>query len=408
MSSPHLNFEQIDDFLTKLRTATDDDQLRQFFSEYSATYDTDVPADPYGKDYRAKQFGLYELLAGKSYSPINEKSNFDVDHHAISPFPYCHGSSETVGNQLMAIGFLIKAMNLPKGAKILEFGPGWGNTTLALAKMGYRVTAVDIEKNFVDLIGKRAAMEDLSVTLVNGDFSYIESTDEQFDCVLFFECFHHAQDHLALMGAFDRVLNKNGIVCFGAEPILDDFPIPWGLRMDGESLWAIRKNGWLELGFNKKYFYSALARHGWIGLDYEGKDGPWSKAVIAKRHNERAQTYTFTSGALKHQVGVLQDNVLTISPDDCGYAIFGPYVKLPPGAWSASLILDEHALNVGQLFIDVVDKHGTIVIAPETECTPLGCQIDFDNAEQLENVEVRVRCPKNTRFNIRGIKLSPR
>lgn len=408
MSSTHLDFAQIDSFLAKLETAADDDQLRQYFSEYATRYDTDVPADPFGPEYRAKQFALYELLAGKSYSPANEVSSFDVEQYAISPFPYCHGSSDTVGNQLLAIGFLIKTMKLPKGAKILEFGPGWGNTTLALAKMGYRVTAVDIENNFVELIRKRAAMERLDITLVHGDFSYIESTEERFDCVLFFECFHHAQDHLALMASFNRVLNENGIVCFGAEPIVEDFPIPWGLRMDGESLWAIRKNGWLELGFNKKYFCSALARHGWAGVEYRGKDGPWSSALIARRKCEMTQIYTFASGALMSQIGTRRGSVLAVGPEEVGYAVFGPYVTLPPGAWTAQVILDEQAVNFGRVFIDVVDKQGAVVVAPESECPAEFCQVDFANEQQLDSIEVRVRCPEGTHLSIHGIKLSLR
>lgn len=46
----------------------------------------------------------------------------------------------------MAIGFIIKNLQLPPNARILEFGPGWGNLTIALAKMGFQVTAIDIEK----------------------------------------------------------------------------------------------------------------------------------------------------------------------------------------------------------------------------------------------------------------------
>lgn len=157
MATSELNLGAIDRFLADLETAKDDDDLRAKFETYSATYDLNVPADPFSSEYRAKQFALYERLAGRKYSPNNEKTLFDVEEYAVRPFPYCHGSSETVGNQLMAIGFLIKTMGLPKGARILEFGPGWGNTTIALAKMGYRVMAVDIERNFVDLISARGA-----------------------------------------------------------------------------------------------------------------------------------------------------------------------------------------------------------------------------------------------------------
>ena len=40
--------------------------------------------------------------------------------------------------------------------------------------------------------------------------------------------------------------------------------MPWGVRTDGESLWAIRRNGWLELGFQESYFLRMLAHAGWV------------------------------------------------------------------------------------------------------------------------------------------------
>jgi 2-polyprenyl-3-methyl-5-hydroxy-6-metoxy-1,4-benzoquinol methylase len=181
-----MNIHRIDEFLTLLENANGDDHLRQLFATYSASFDFDVPTDPFSKKYEEKQFALYEKLAGKGYSTSNEESKFNVEECAINPFPYCHNSSALVGDQLMAIGFIIKILSLPKGSRILEFGPGWGNTTLALAKMGYKVTAVDIERNFVNLIEKRALMEKIELELVCDDFSFIKTVKDKYDAILFF------------------------------------------------------------------------------------------------------------------------------------------------------------------------------------------------------------------------------
>jgi hypothetical protein len=61
-----------------------------------------------------------------------------------------------------------------------------------------------------------------------------------------------------------NVLRPGGKVFFAAEPIDDSFPVPWGLRLDGESLWAIRRNGWLELGYQESYFVRTLHHLGWV------------------------------------------------------------------------------------------------------------------------------------------------
>lgn len=405
----NVSLKAIDDFLDRLETAKNDDELRLMFAGFNQDYQLEVPPDPFSDEYKAKQFAFYEYLHGSPYSPNNEVSEFDVADMAVRPFPYCHQSSELVGNQLLAIGFVVKAMGLPPGARILEFGPGWGNTTLVLAKMGYQVTAFDIEQNFVDLINRRAAMEQLDLKVARGDFSIIKETTEKYDAILFFECFHHAEDHLGLIAAFDRVLNPGGLICFGAEPILDDFPIPWGLRMDGESLWAIRKNGWLELGFNRDYFDEALSRHGFVAVEHLGSDGPWSKALIAKRASEMVTNYSFESGKLRHAVGRLGEAGLEITPNDHGYAAYGPYERLPKGGWQVEVVLDQQADNAGDLILDVVDRGGQIEILQPTTILVVATKaiytVDFVSPESLEAFEIRVLSPGGTRATIKEIKL---
>ncbi len=78
--------------------------------------------------------------------------------------------------------------------------------------------------------------------------------------MLFYEAFHHCDDHMRLLSLLHDVLEPGGRVFFAAEPITDAFPLPWGVRLDGESLWATRRSGWLELGFKESYFLSALRR----------------------------------------------------------------------------------------------------------------------------------------------------
>ncbi len=274
--------EQLDSILEELdeAAAVSDDALRLVFPTFKMEVASEASADPYSLEYRKAQFGLYEKLAGKPYQVTNEVSEFDVESAVSKPFPFYTRSAITVGNHLIAIGNLIKVMALPPGARILEFGPGWGNTTLWLAQMGYRVTAVDIERRFVDLIRERAKQASLDIETIQGDFQLIHSLQQKWDAVLFFECFHHCADHQELIRGLKRVLEPTGKIVFGAEPITDDFPIPWGLRLDGESLWAIRKFGWCELGFQETYFRDLLARNGWNVSKYVCPETPWGTVFL--------------------------------------------------------------------------------------------------------------------------------
>ena len=407
-----LEHNKIDQFLIALDNASDDDELRRIFATYSAEYDLNVPADPYSDEYRKKQFDLYERLAKKTYTPQNEVTLFDVQSAAISPFPYCHGSCDTVGNQLMAIGFVIKALQLPKGAKILEFGFGWGNTTIALAKMGFDVTAIDIEKNFCDLVEERALLEKLNITIIHSDFNYIKTIDTQFDAILFFECFHHADNHLELIAEFDRVIKPGGCVCFGAEPIMPEFPLPWGLRMDGESLWAISKNGWLELGYNRSYFENTMNRFGWGLTFHKGVDGPWSSAIIAQRQYEQGGEYSYHSGELKTQVGSVNENGDILTTGVEGYLIYGPYIQLTNGSWRAEFICDQDTEKSGHIVMDVACFGGVKIVATQQielakQTLKATMTIDFFLEEASEGVEIRIYVFAGTRLGIKQLKLAP-
>jgi hypothetical protein len=59
------------------------------------------------------------------------------------------------------------------------------------------------------------------------------------------------------MGNLKNIIKDTGLICFASEPITD-FPHPWGLRLDGMSVWSIRSFGWLELGFDTAYFRNTL------------------------------------------------------------------------------------------------------------------------------------------------------
>lgn len=277
---------ELDVMLKKLdeAAAVSDDELRRVFRTFSMEFPLDLPSDPYSDSYRQKQFELYEYLAGKKYNPTNEVSVFDVEKAVSRPFPFYTESPQTVGNHLIAIGYLIRTLDMPTGSRILEFGPGWGNTTIILARMGYWVTAVDIESRFIDLINERSKRKQLDIEAIVGDFQMIQTTERQWDAVLFFECFHHCADHQTLIKNLNRVVAPGGKAIFAAEPITNDFPIPWGFRLDGESLWAIRKNGWCELGFQETYFRDLMKMNGWEIKKQECTETPWGTIFIATRY----------------------------------------------------------------------------------------------------------------------------
>ena len=199
------------------------------------------------------------------------------------PYPYYLQHAPTAGEHLQAIGFMLRRLDLAPGARIIEFGPGWGNTTIALALLGFRVTAVDIEPNFLDVLRHRAEQHGVALDLVEAGFFHADTVAEPYDAAVFFESFHHCDDHLRLLRALRHAVKPGGLLMFGAEPIVPDHPTPWGVSMHGIALWSMRNFGWLELGFSEAYFQAALAHTGWAAEQHRSLDLPWSTTWTARR-----------------------------------------------------------------------------------------------------------------------------
>ena len=282
------NLDDLDEMLERLDQAAkiSDDELRAGFAMFRMELDRTMPDDPFSEEYRQAVMDLYAWLHGSPYELSHERVEFELERFIDTPFPYSTQNCTIVGDHLMAVGHVIRTLALPPKSRVLEFGPGWGNTTIALAQMGHIVTAIDISQQFVDLIQARASRAHAPVRTIVGDFSAIRDLEGDFDAVLFFESFHHCTRHLELLASLDRIVAPGGRVLFAAEPIEEEYYVPWGLRLDGESLWAIRRNGWFELGFRRSYFLEALRRSGWSAHWAARPQLPSGDIVVARRLGE--------------------------------------------------------------------------------------------------------------------------
>lgn len=229
------------------------------------------PPDPFSEAYRAWTWELYRRISGRDgYDTAHEESPFDLALALARPFPYQTGSLSLVGRDLVARGHVLDTLAeampaaSPPGRRprVVEFGAGWGNLTADLVATGLDVTVVELDPKFCSLIGQRCQGPG-ELTVHQGDMVDF-TTNEPFDAAVFFESFHHCADHLALLDRLHRVVRPDGVVLFAAEPV-QSLDYPWGPRLDGLSVWSSRTYGWLELGFDRRYFDAALARTGWAG-----------------------------------------------------------------------------------------------------------------------------------------------
>ena len=402
---------ELDQKMRECDSAASDDQLRQVFATFRMDPPPGVPDDPFSTEYHEFQLDFYSRIAGKAYDIANEATVFDVADAVRRPFPYCTGSSLTTGESLISTGFILRAMDLMPASRVLELGSGWGTMTAVLAMLGHSVTAVDTEERFCELLRRRAAREDFAVTMVNADFSRVERTDEVFDAVLFTSSFHHAADHLGLLRSLHRVVTPEGRIFFGSEPIQPGLPYPWGLRLDGQSLWSIRKHGWLELGFSEEYFAEALKRTGWLARKHAAADPPWLTVWEGRRRSVGLR-FTAANGALKTQAGTCTGGSIIVNDASAGAALFGPYIDLPADRYVARIHLHPGAPRRGTAVMDIAVDGGTrrlarrpIDIAALPDERPVA-ELAFAASEELHHLEVRLYCEQGVSAQIDAVEIA--
>lgn len=290
-------FEQLASKLEEARhqRTLSDDAFRQALSGWylsPALFGT-VPKDPYSAEFKAFQQAIYQRLAQQTYAVANEETPFDLDHQLNWPYPYSTQSAQTVGEHLLGYGWVIGRMRLPAGSHILEIGSGFGSLTLHLAQMGYHVTCLDMSAALLDLIEQRTAHLPTPVKTVCGDMATAKITGT-FDAVIFNASFHHTLEHQAVFQRVSQHVAPGGMVVFSAEPIVSRWtkhvPYPWGIRLDGISVWSICEWGWMELGFQESYFAELVAQAGWNLVRYTAGFSPYADVWIATKQAPPGRT----------------------------------------------------------------------------------------------------------------------
>jgi len=281
---------QLDELLLVADNALTDDARRSAWASLKVSHGMfgDFPGqlaamDPYSLAYAEKVGEFMRFLHGSDYKLVDEGFDHDLSSMLNVGFPYSSRSPSTVGCYLISYGFVIRAMNLPVPSKILEIGCGTGALSIHLARMGYDLTAVDVNRNFANHVEKLCKGLQGKVTTIVSDMNALDLPPE-YDAVLFYESFHHSYDHLATITKAIKFLKPGGMLVLAAEPVLpaqcDILPYPWGPRLDGETLRAIRRFGWMELGFTEPYLFDLLLRNGFAFHRISSNETHWADLII--------------------------------------------------------------------------------------------------------------------------------
>jgi SAM-dependent methyltransferase len=126
--------------------------------------------------------------------------------------PYFRTLAETLGEAYFRydftrgtsqeVGFLVEALALPAGARILDVGCGPGRHAVALARRGYAVTGVDVSPRFLAIAAERARRAGVPAAFFEVD-ARVMPFDDEFDAVISL-----CQGGFGLMGDDDGLVLK--------------------------------------------------------------------------------------------------------------------------------------------------------------------------------------------------------
>ncbi len=228
--------------------------------------------DPMSSAYREQQMRLWRSISehGLDYDPERDEQFDDRDGSDVIASPGFYrprggGALDAAGNHLIAMGQILKASGLVAGNTAIEYGAGYGQIAVALARLGVEVDTVDINQHYNDAVQRQAEVFGIPLRSHQGVFGFSPRGMGAYDLVLFYEAFHHCADFDRLPQTLRAMLKPGGKVLMAGEPAVNGdpaIPYPWGVRLDHEAVAVTAARGWLELGFTEDFLVSLFLRSG--------------------------------------------------------------------------------------------------------------------------------------------------
>lgn len=193
-------------------------------------------------------------------------------------------SDPRCGNYFLDLGAIFLLLP-PPPAQLLDLGVGTGWTSILFAQRGYQVIGQDIAPAMIELAHQNKQKAGVSnVDFLVSDYESM-TMPEQFDCAVFYDSLHHAEDEQAALTAVYHSL-KSGGICITVEPGKDHHLSP-------ETQYAAQTYGVTEKEMHPAKIIACAKKAGFA--DYRVIKRPHEKGVLfessPKPFNERCKTF---------------------------------------------------------------------------------------------------------------------
>ena len=163
-----------------------------------------------------------------------------------------------------------ESAGLAPGLRLLDLGTGTGTLARGFARLGARVTGLDLSPQMLCEAARLTREEGLEIEFLAGDAAAIALPDESFDLVTAGQCWHWF-DAAATGRELRRVLRPGGRVVIGH---FDWLPLPGNVVQATEDLIRAFSPDWPMGGRSGLYprWLSDLAVAGFIGIESHSFD----------------------------------------------------------------------------------------------------------------------------------------
>ena len=170
-----------------------------------------------------------------------------------------------------------------KNIKLLDIGCGGGLLSEPMAKLGAKVTGLDVVEKNIKTASTHAESQGLNINYVHSTVEDISEKKAKFDVILNMEVIEHVSDVNLFINSCSKVLSSNGIMVFAS---LNRTLISYGLAIIGVEYIL----GWLPKGTHDwskfitpdelKIFFSSneLKIDEIIGMKYNPLFDSWSRS----------------------------------------------------------------------------------------------------------------------------------
>ncbi|MER3429415.1 MAG: hypothetical protein C4334_15255 [Pyrinomonas sp.] len=178
---------------------------------------------------------------------------------------------------------LVDVLNLPAGKKVLDVGCGSGWLCEFLARLGYDVLGIDINRDLIRIARARIESIPYGSDLYNGlkcrflvhdiETSFLP---EKFDAAICYDSFHHFENERAVLKHIREMLAPNGLLF-----ILEGACPPLRSEEAEELKSTMLEHRSLESPFNRAYLQSLLIENGFAVIgDFVSINGMFERQAL--------------------------------------------------------------------------------------------------------------------------------